>query len=59
VYRADDLFYLDLAATRCYATGSLGARMALDDALRLAARCGAATVTGRGPYEGQLQRGDL
>lgn len=27
----------------------------LDDALELAARCGAACLTGRGPYEGQLE----
>jgi len=26
------------------------------DALELAARCGAACLTGRGPYEGQLRR---
>jgi len=29
------------------------------DALDLAARCGAACLTGRGPYEGQLGAGDL
>ena len=28
--------------------------MDLDEALELAARCGAACLTGRGPYEGQL-----
>jgi ribokinase len=26
-----------------------------EDALRLGARCGAAAITGRGPYEGQLR----
>jgi ribokinase len=33
---------------------ALGRRDALDDALALAARCGAACLTGRGPYEAQL-----
>ncbi|HEV2786279.1 MAG TPA: PfkB family carbohydrate kinase [Solirubrobacteraceae bacterium] len=32
----------------------LGARMALPEAIELAARCGAACLTGRGPYAGQL-----
>jgi ribokinase len=32
---------------------------ALEDALRVAARCGAAVLTDRGPYEGQLTRADL
>jgi len=32
----------------------LGARMELDAALELGARCGAACLTGSGPYEGQL-----
>jgi ribokinase len=36
-------------------TFGLGEGRALDDALELAARCGAACLTGRGPYEGQLQ----
>lgn len=31
----------------------------LEDALDVAARCGAAVLTGRGPYEGQLSRADL
>jgi ribokinase len=31
---------------------------ALPEALELAARCGAAVMTGRGPYEGQLTRSD-
>jgi ribokinase len=35
----------------------LGAAMSPDDALHLAARCGAACLTGRGPYEGQLRDG--
>jgi len=35
-------------------TFALGAGMAVDDALALAARCGASVVTGRGPYSGQL-----
>jgi ribokinase len=36
-------------------TFGLGEGRALDDALELAARCGAACLTGRGPYEGQLE----
>jgi ribokinase len=39
-------------------TYGLGAEMALDDALELAARCGAACLTGRGPYAAQLVLGD-
>jgi ribokinase len=35
-------------------TYALGAGNEIEDALRLAARCGAAASTGRGPYEGQL-----
>jgi ribokinase len=35
-------------------TYGLGVGMALDDALALAARCGAVCLTGRGPYERQL-----
>jgi ribokinase len=35
-------------------TFGLGAGMALGDAIVLAARCGAACLTGRGPYAGQL-----
>ena len=35
-------------------THGLGAGMELGDALVLAARCGAACITGRGPYEAQL-----
>ena len=35
-------------------TYGLGAKMDLEDALTLAARCGAACLTGRGPYAGQL-----
>jgi ribokinase len=35
----------------------LAARMILPEALELAARCGAACLCGRGPYEGQLELG--
>jgi ribokinase len=34
---------------------ALGAGSGIDDALTLAARCGAACLSGRGPYEGQLR----
>ncbi len=37
-------------------TYGLGAGMPLAAALELAARCGAACLTGRGPYEGQLRQ---
>jgi ribokinase len=40
-------------------TYGLGAGLELVDALRLAARCGAACLTGRGPYERQLGRAEL
>ena len=40
-------------------TYGLGAGMSTDDALSLAARCGAACLTGRGPYERQLAATDL
>jgi ribokinase len=40
-------------------TFALGAGLDVDRALALAARCGAASLTGRGPYEGQLRRADL
>jgi ribokinase len=36
-------------------TFALGRGLDLDEALRLAARCGAACVTGRGAYAGQLR----
>jgi ribokinase len=36
-------------------TYGLAARMALDEALQLAARCGAHCLAGRGPYAAQLQ----
>jgi ribokinase len=36
-------------------TYGLGAGKTPEDALHLAARCGAACLTGRGPYEGQLR----
>jgi ribokinase len=39
-------------------TYGLGAGMSLADAVDLAARCGAACATGRGPYEAQLTRPD-
>jgi ribokinase len=35
-------------------TYALGSGLGVDDALELAARCGAACATGRGPYEGQM-----
>ena len=47
-YGAGDSFAAGLAY-------GLGAGMGLDEALALAARCGAAVVTARGPYEGQLR----
>jgi ribokinase len=40
-------------------TYALGAGLRLADALALAARCGAACLTGRGPYERQLTAADL
>ena len=40
-------------------TYGLGAGMPAADALSLAARCGAVCLTGRGPYERQLTRGEL
>jgi ribokinase len=40
-------------------TYALAAGMELEDALALAARCGAACLTGRGPYERQLHARDL
>ena len=46
----------------CFAGGltfALGAGLDIDRALALAARCGAACITGRGPYEAQLTRADL
>ena len=36
-------------------TYGLGAEMSIGEALQLAARCGAACATGRGPYAGQLR----
>ena len=39
-------------------TYGLGAGRSPEDALELAARCGAACLTGRGPYEGQLRDPD-
>jgi ribokinase len=40
-------------------TYGLGAGYGIDDALALAARAGAANLTGRGPYAGQLTAKDL
>jgi ribokinase len=40
-------------------TYGIGADLPLDEALRLAAGCGAACLTGRGPYQGQLTASDL
>lgn len=40
-------------------TFGLGAGLATPDALRLASDCGAACLTGRGPYDGQLAIADL
>jgi ribokinase len=46
----------------CFAAGltyALGAGLSVDEALELAARCGAWSVAGRGPYESQLGAEDL
>jgi ribokinase len=40
-------------------TYGLGAGLDVDAALRIGARCGAACLTGRGPYTAQLTRADL
>jgi ribokinase len=40
-------------------TYALGAGMDVEDALALAARCGASCVAGRGPYGNQLTAADL
>lgn len=40
-------------------TFGLGEGRPVSDALGLAARCGAAVITGHGPFEGQLRVGDL
>jgi ribokinase len=40
-------------------TYGLGAGLGVDGALNLGARCGAACITGSGPYEGQLTAADL
>ena len=40
-------------------TFGLGAGMSVEDALGLAARCGAVCLTGRGPYEAQLSAADI
>jgi ribokinase len=39
-------------------TYGLGAGLALEDAIELAARCGAACLCGRGPYAAQLELGE-
>jgi ribokinase len=36
-------------------TYGLGAGMPIEDAVRMAARCGAHCMTGHGPYEAQLE----
>jgi sugar/nucleoside kinase (ribokinase family) len=46
----------DFAAGLTY---GLGAGLSLEEALHVGARCGAAGLTGRGPYAGQLTRADL
>ena len=41
----------------CFAAGltyALGAGRPMEEAVALGARCGAAVLSGRGPYEGQL-----
>jgi ribokinase len=46
----------------CFAAGltfALGSRIQLSEALRIASQCGAACVTGRGPYERQLTAADV
>jgi ribokinase len=46
----------------CFAAGlayGLGAEMTVDEAVALAARCGATVLTGRGPYERQLTAADV
>ncbi|MGH2935194.1 MAG: PfkB family carbohydrate kinase [Gaiellaceae bacterium] len=46
----------------CFAGGltyGLGARMTIEDAVALGARCGATVLTSRGPYERQLTAADL
>jgi ribokinase len=40
-------------------TYALGSGMEVEEALQFAARCGAANMTGRGPYAGQLTAEDL
>lgn len=40
-------------------TYALATGASADEAVRLAARCGAAALTGRGPHDGQLRREDL
>lgn len=46
----------------CFAAGltfALARGDPIEDAVQLAARCGAAVMTGRGPYQGQLSEGEL
>jgi ribokinase len=40
-------------------TFALGSGLEIEKALELASRCGAASITGRGAYQGQLTAGDL
>ena len=50
---------LIFAITACVSTFALGGDMEVDKALELASRCGAAAVTGRGAFAGQLTADDL
>jgi ribokinase len=46
----------------CFAAGltfALARGDPIEDAVQVAARCGAAVMTGRGPYQGQLSEGEL
>ena len=46
----------------CFASGltfALARGDAVEDAVQVAARCGAAVMTGRGPYYGQIGAEDL
>ena len=46
----------------CFAAGltfALARGDTIEDAVQVAARCGAAVMTGRGPYQGQLSEGEL
>jgi ribokinase len=46
----------------CFAAGltfALARGDPIEDAVQIAARCGAAVMTGRGPYQGQLSETEL